>query len=195
MTGYVYGDRKNERFRDSCILEHDRFGGPSVLVWGGISYDGSTDLYIIQNDALTGDRYRDEILHEFVRPYAGAVGEDFVLMDDNARPHRAHVVTEYLEREGIERMDWPARSADNNPIEIVYDILHTDQCATCPTTHSGGPDTSTHCGADKNPSSCNPKVRFAASNPDVGLLLTLKVVTRGTDVTYCLTLNFLCHCF
>ena len=112
--------QKNERFRDCCILEHDRFGGPSVLVWGGISYDGSTDLYTIQNAALTGVRYRDEILHEFVWPYAGAVVEDFVLMDDNARPHRAHVVTEYLEREGIERMDWPARI---NPIEHVWDIL------------------------------------------------------------------------
>ena len=36
--------QKNERFRDCCIQEHDRFGGPSVRVWGGVSYDGSTDL-------------------------------------------------------------------------------------------------------------------------------------------------------
>ena len=62
--------QKNERFRDCCILEHDRFDGPSVLVWGGISYDGSTDLYVVANGALTGVRYWDEILQEFVRPYA-----------------------------------------------------------------------------------------------------------------------------
>ena len=55
--------------------------------------------YIIQNGAFTGVFYRDEILHEFVRPYAGAVGEDFVLMDDNASPHLAQEVTEYLEHE------------------------------------------------------------------------------------------------
>jgi hypothetical protein len=34
-----------------------------------------------------------------VRPYAGAVGDGFILMDDNARPHRARVVTDYLENE------------------------------------------------------------------------------------------------
>ena len=36
-------------------------------------------------------RYCNEILNRFVRPYAGAIGPDFILMDDYARPHRAHV--------------------------------------------------------------------------------------------------------
>ena len=78
------------------------FRGPSVLVRTGVSYDGYTDLYIIKNGALTGARYQDEILDPFVRPYDGAVGQDFVLMDDNARQHRACVVNEYLEHEGID---------------------------------------------------------------------------------------------
>ena len=41
--------QKNKRFQDCCIQKQDRFGGLSVLVWAGVSYDGSTDLYIIQN--------------------------------------------------------------------------------------------------------------------------------------------------
>ncbi|GFV74590.1 hypothetical protein TNCV_5130321 [Trichonephila clavipes] len=39
----------------------------------------------------------DEILDPYVCPYAGAIGNDFILMDDNARPHRAVIVEEYLE--------------------------------------------------------------------------------------------------
>ncbi len=47
-------------------------------------------------------RYREEILDPYVRPYAGAIGNDFILMNDNARHHRAVVVEEYLEGLGLE---------------------------------------------------------------------------------------------
>ena len=49
------------------MAEHDRFGGGSVMVWGDISYDGSTDPYVIRNGSLTGIRYRDEILAPIIR--------------------------------------------------------------------------------------------------------------------------------
>ena len=55
----------------------------------GISAQGKTDLHVIDNGTLTALRYVNEILDVYVRPYAGAVGANFILMEDNARAHRA----------------------------------------------------------------------------------------------------------
>lgn len=49
-----------------------------------------TDLCFIEG-SLTGLKYAGNILHSIVRPIAGAVGEVFIFIDDNARFHRARI--------------------------------------------------------------------------------------------------------
>ncbi|KAJ8349712.1 hypothetical protein SKAU_G00248420 [Synaphobranchus kaupii] len=81
--------RHGERYAACNIIQHDRFGCGSVMVWGGISLEGRTNIHVLANGTLTAVRYRDEIHRPTVRPYAGAVGPGFLLVQDNARPHVA----------------------------------------------------------------------------------------------------------
>jgi hypothetical protein len=50
------GQRRGERFADACVLERDRFGGGSVMVWGGISHRLKSPLIVITGN-LTDVRY------------------------------------------------------------------------------------------------------------------------------------------
>ena len=93
------------------------------MVWGGISRGGRTDPHIVIKGMTTGLCYRDDILAVYVRPYAGAIGPQFVLMDDNARLHHARVVEEYFQQDTNVPMDWLAFSPDLNPIEHAWNML------------------------------------------------------------------------
>ncbi|PZC84811.1 hypothetical protein B5X24_HaOG203801 [Helicoverpa armigera] len=44
-------------------------------------------------------------------------------MQDNARPHAALCVTDYLFDVDIQKLDWPARNPAMNPIEHVWNML------------------------------------------------------------------------
>ena len=71
------------------------------MVWAGNSAQEKTDLHVIDNGTLMAERYVNEILDVHVRPYAGAIGPDFILMDDNAHAHRASITNRYLEQAAI----------------------------------------------------------------------------------------------
>lgn len=60
------------------------FSGGSVTVRGGISIEGKTDLYRLDNGTLTAVTHRDEILGATFRPFASAVGPGSLPVHDIA---------------------------------------------------------------------------------------------------------------
>ncbi|GFW99672.1 transposable element Tcb2 transposase [Trichonephila clavipes] len=82
-------------------MERDRYGAPGVIVWGGIMLNRRTKLHAFYRVSATGDLYCKGVILPHVRLFRGAIGPDFVFMDDNARSHRTADAQQLLESEDI----------------------------------------------------------------------------------------------
>ncbi|GFY01350.1 transposable element Tcb1 transposase [Trichonephila clavipes] len=88
---------RGSRNHPSNIIERDRYEGRGVLVWGGIMLGSRTDLHIFDAGSVNGTRYCNEILLPYVRLFRGAMGLQFLFMDDNAPCHRTVAAEQLLE--------------------------------------------------------------------------------------------------
>ena len=117
--------------------ERDRFGGGSVMVWGGISHGLKSQLVVIDGN-LTAAMYRDEILRPHVIPFLQQ--HNLTLQQDNARPHVARICQVSLANNNVQPLDWPPYSPVLSPIEHLWDQLDRQvrQCQPppCPVDQS-----------------------------------------------------------
>lgn len=112
-----------EAFNDECVQQVKAFGGGSIMAWAGFTADHKIGLKFIDGN-LNAVGYRDFVLRDTVLPFIQAhAGDNFILVDDNATPHRARIVRAFKEQSGIQSVEWPACSPDLNVIENAWDML------------------------------------------------------------------------
>jgi transposase len=110
-----------ERYLDECIMEKDRYGGGSIMVWGAMSSSGLSRLFIVRGTMRAQD-YIDQILEPEAIPFT-LNAPNQIFQQDNARPHTAKITQKYLSDNFMPLLPWPARSPDLSLIEHIWDVI------------------------------------------------------------------------
>lgn len=111
--------RVGEELQSNMLRPQARARTGQILVWAAVSGNLLGPLIRIKDKTLTANSYL-EILKRCLPQLLTPGG---VLMQDNAPPHRAGVVTTWLQERNIAVLDWPANSPDCNPLENLWGIL------------------------------------------------------------------------
>ncbi|XP_055950866.1 uncharacterized protein LOC129984948 [Argiope bruennichi] len=97
---------------------------------GRIMQDTRTPLHVFDNGSVNAQKYRQEVLEPYVRLFRGAVGPEFIFMDDNALPHRALMVDEKMnpipESKDKESLEVDKRTDSSSKMDQALSNLSTN---------------------------------------------------------------------
>ena len=113
--------RPGECVDEANVIERHRYGGGSVMIWGGISHRQKSGLITIVG-SLKAAHYCNEVIDPIVLPYLRQ-RHAAIFQQDNARPYSARHTRDHLQQNNVHVLDWPARSPDLSPIEHLWDHL------------------------------------------------------------------------
>lgn len=116
--------RNGTRMHQGNIVPTSKSSCQVVNVLGGSSTFARTP-YVGTCINFNQDTYRG-ITDNYVLPCINAKHgrrKSFILQEDNCGPHTARSIATLFHQKGVNRMKWPAQSADLNPIENICCIM------------------------------------------------------------------------
>ena len=93
-------------------------GAGSVMIWGGISSEGSTELPFLDGIQSSADYIK--VLEDHLLPFGVAHYEKiFIFQQHNAPIHASILTWTFFQSRNLNVMSWPACFPDLNLLEIV----------------------------------------------------------------------------
>ena len=78
---------------------------------------------IYMEGSINADSYMDMLENNFFSEVNESLPDNFIWMQNNTPPHVAQKTKGYLERKGINTMEWLPMLPDLNPIENIWSMM------------------------------------------------------------------------